>query len=202
MSAAQNVRDVVVTVPKDLWELWLEEGDLPGDKPTGEEWGFYTSGARPGIRRGDRVYVVAHGKLRGYAPLTRLEVDGRRLTFGREGAAVALTIPESIRGFRGWRYRWWNRKIETAFENWKTYGIGKPERRKGGKRGEGGPDSGGSQDSFLPVVDRVLDTLYGPLPEAGCRNCTARGVALLDPCMAVPDGGVHELAVVTREEKL
>jgi hypothetical protein len=69
---------------------------------------------------GDRVYIVAHGKLRGYAPLTRLEVNGRRLAFGREGRAVAVTIEEPVRGFRGWRYRWWNRDAETPFPNWKT----------------------------------------------------------------------------------
>lgn len=112
--------DVVVTVPKDLWEDWLDEGDLPGDQPTGEEWGFFTSGARPNIAPGDRVYIVAHGKLRGYAPLTRLEVEGRSLAFGREGGAVAVTIEEPIRGFRGWRYRWWDRQAERPFPDWRV----------------------------------------------------------------------------------
>lgn len=32
--------DVVVTVPKRLWQGWIAEGDTPGDPPTGEEWGF------------------------------------------------------------------------------------------------------------------------------------------------------------------
>jgi hypothetical protein len=111
--------DVVVTVPKGIWEDWIEEGDLPGDPPTGEEWGFFTSGGRPKIQPGDRVYIVAHGKLRGFAPLTRLEVDGNRLVFGREGGAEALTIDEPIVGFRGWRYRWWERKDEKPFPEWK-----------------------------------------------------------------------------------
>lgn len=115
--------DVVVTVPKDLWEMWIEEGDLPGDPETGEEWGFYTSGGRPSILPGDRVYVVAHGRLRGYAPLTRLEVNGNRLAFGRQGGAVAVTISEEIRGFRGWRYRWWYREQEAPFPDWKTAGV-------------------------------------------------------------------------------
>ncbi len=28
--------DVVVTVPKSLWESWIEEGDLPGEELTHE----------------------------------------------------------------------------------------------------------------------------------------------------------------------
>ena len=117
------IRDVVVTVPKDLWKLWLDEGDLPGDDPTGETWGFFTSGGRPRIYPGDRVYVVAHGRLRGHAPLTGLRVDGRRLAFGRRGGAVAMTIPEPIQGFRGWRYRWWEREDAIDFPDWKTEGV-------------------------------------------------------------------------------
>ena len=26
--------DVVVTVPKRLWDEWIAEGDLPGEEPT------------------------------------------------------------------------------------------------------------------------------------------------------------------------
>gem|GEM_PF-5129882 len=65
--------DVVVTVPKRLWEDWIEEGDLPGESWSGEEWHFYLSGAVPRIQPGERVYVVAYGRLRGYAPLVRFE---------------------------------------------------------------------------------------------------------------------------------
>lgn len=115
--------DVVVTVPKGMWLDWIDEGDLPGDPPTGEEWGFFTYGARPDIKAGERVYVVAHGRLRGYAPLTRYEYTNGKVAFGREAGAVAVTIPEPIRGFRGWRYRWWEREIETPFPNWKTDGV-------------------------------------------------------------------------------
>lgn len=111
--------DVVVTVPKGVWEDWLDEGDLPGDPPTGETWGFFTWGARPKIEVGERVYVVAHGKLRGYAPLTKLEVNGGQIAFGRGANAIAVTIPEPIRGFRGWRYRWWNYDLEYPFTDWK-----------------------------------------------------------------------------------
>ncbi|MGH9364737.1 MAG: hypothetical protein ACRD1B_05670 [Thermoanaerobaculia bacterium] len=115
--------DVVVTVPKRLWLDWIAEGDGVGEPETGEEWGFYTSGGRPDIQPGDRVYIVAHGRLRGYAPLTRLVVEGRRLVFCRRAGAVAVTIPEPIRGFQGWRYCWWDREAEVPFPQWETAGV-------------------------------------------------------------------------------
>lgn len=122
---ATTVRDVVVTVPKDLWGLWLDEGDLPGDDPTGEEWHFYTGGGKPDIVAGCRVYVVAHGRLRGYSPLKRLVTLSASAGIGfiRGANAVAVTIPEPIRGFRGWRYRGWPRADEVDFPDWKTEGV-------------------------------------------------------------------------------
>lgn len=115
--------DVVVTVPKRLWMDWIEEGDAVGEQPSGEEWGFSTSGGRPRIEQGERVYVVAHGQLRGYAPLTRLVIEGRRIVLCRAAGAVACTIADPIVGFRGWRYRWWDRGLEAEFPEWKTAGV-------------------------------------------------------------------------------
>ena len=120
--------DVVVTVPKGIWLDWLEEGDLPGDLPTGEEWGFSPWGPEPDMKAGERVYIVAHGRLRGYAPLTRYEYRHQssgqgHIAFGRGAGAVAVTIPDPITGFRGWRYRWWNREVEIPFLAWKTEGV-------------------------------------------------------------------------------
>ncbi len=122
--------DVVVTVPKGRWEAWLAEGDLPGDEWSGEEWDFYLAGGLPRIEIGERVYVVAHGKLRGYAPLVRLVTyenvfSERRWSLLRRGGAVAVTLwcedhPCSIRGFPGWRYRWWDRTAERPFPDWRT----------------------------------------------------------------------------------
>jgi hypothetical protein len=111
--------DVVVTVPKNLWFDWIDEGDAAGTPETGEEWGFYLSnyGPRPNIKPGDRVYIVAFGRLRGYAPLTRLNLDP--LCLCRRGGAVAVTIDEEIRGFQGWRYRWWDRGLEVPFPDWR-----------------------------------------------------------------------------------
>ena len=121
--------DVVVTVPKGIWQDWLEEGDAAGEPETGEEWGFFTWGTMPSIEPGERVYIVAHGRLRGWAPLTALRwepVRGGmgRIGFGRKGGALAVTIPEEIRGFRGWRVRWWDRSAEVLFPDWKTAGVG------------------------------------------------------------------------------
>jgi hypothetical protein len=115
--------DVVVTVPKRFgWQNWLDEGDLPGDEPTGEEWHFYLGGYEPRIQPGERVYIVHNGALRGYAPLAfidPLDCDGR-FSLVRFGGAVAVTIPEKIGGFRGWRYRWWDRAIERPFPDWQN----------------------------------------------------------------------------------
>ena len=116
--------DVVVTVPKGLWADWIAEGDLPGDLPGKYESHFWLSGAAyaPFLRPGERVYIVAHGKLRGFAPLLRVErscsLRPDRSCLVRNGDAEAVTIAEAIRGFTGWRYRWWRREDEFAFPDW------------------------------------------------------------------------------------
>ena len=120
--------DVVVTVPKRFWQEWIEEGDLPGEPEGDMESHFWLWGGRlPRIEPGDRVYVVAHGRLRGFAPLRRVErVCELRPDVGclvRNGDAVAVTILEPIRGFQGWRYRWWDRSTEVPFPDWRVIGA-------------------------------------------------------------------------------
>lgn len=117
--------DVVVTVPKSMWLDWIEEGDLPGDEWTGMASHFWIPRqGLPDIVRGERVYIVAHGKLRGWAPLNRIEASCRiwqtRACLMRTTGAVALTIPEPIRGFQGWRRRWWDRSDEQPFPCWRA----------------------------------------------------------------------------------
>ncbi len=120
--------DLVGTCPKDFWKQWIAEGDAASDMTgivypsiTGEDWHWYTkhSLART-IHFGDRFYVVCHGKLRGWAPVVRVDNLGQE-GFGivRRGEAVACTIPEAIPGFRGLRVRWWKREAEQAFPNWR-----------------------------------------------------------------------------------
>lgn len=116
--------DVVVTVPKCYWKEWLDEGGLPGEPDDGREW-IFTVPTQPKMQPGERVYVVAHGRLRGYAPLLGFDDWGlyaSRVGCGlvRGGGAVAVTIPEKIKGFRGYRYRWWKREDEVPFLDWKT----------------------------------------------------------------------------------
>jgi hypothetical protein len=117
-----EVSDVVVTVPKQLWLGWIDEGDLPESIWSGYESHFWLS-SLPDIHVGERVYVVAHGKLRGYAPLVGVEKHCRlnwsKSCLVRRGNAVSVTIAESILGFRGFRYRWWDRGAETPFPDWK-----------------------------------------------------------------------------------
>ncbi len=117
--------DLVVTVPKRLWWEWIAEGDAAGEPETGEEWGFYLGRQRPQILRAERLYIVAWDRLRGYAPVTRVFQDaGGGWCICRKGGAVAVTIDEPIRGFRGWRRVWWNRAAERPFPDWRSAGAG------------------------------------------------------------------------------
>lgn len=119
--------DVVVTVPKNFYYQgkkglagWIAEGDAAGDPYSGGEWDFYLGGGLPNIEPGERVYIVCEGKLRGYAPLVRLDCyQGRTYSLVRGGGAEAVTIDEPITGFRGFRYRWWDRSAERPFPRWK-----------------------------------------------------------------------------------
>ena len=117
-----DIPDCVVTVPKGQWNTWLAEGDLPGDHWTGFVSHFWLQRPLPPITPGERVYICAHGKLRGYAPLVGIEehcrLNRRMGCLMRHGQAVAVTIQEPIRGFRGWRARWWERGEEIPFLNW------------------------------------------------------------------------------------
>ena len=119
--------DLVGTCPKTFWEDWIAEGDAASDKPgvihpsiTGIEWSWYTRSALAlKIQPGERFYIVAHGKLRGWAPVTRLgRLEASWFEICRRGGAVACTIPEIIPGFRGLRVRWWKREDEVPFPDW------------------------------------------------------------------------------------
>lgn len=136
--------DVVVTVPKGLWAEWLSEGDLAYDDDSGMEpgwcgdyeYGFHMRGRRPDCHPGERVYIIAHGHLRGYAPLTMIDNGARfggapdSFALVRRGRAIAVTLhspglelPLPIRGFQGYRYRWWDRADEVPFPDWRTAGA-------------------------------------------------------------------------------
>jgi hypothetical protein len=118
--------DLVGTCPKDFWLEWIAEGDAAGDAPTGEEWGWYTRDSLAlATMPGDRFYVVAWGRLRGYAPVTRVKNNGNGgFVICRTAGAVAITILDEIPGFRGLRKSWWHRACEKPFPDWKTEGFG------------------------------------------------------------------------------
>lgn len=120
--------DLVVTVPMNFWADWLAEGDLPGEPPGGafDRYDFTCASSwrpRPPIAPGERVYIVAHGRLRGYAPLVEVTAVEGRWSLVRAGGAVACTIPEPIKGFRGYLKRWWDRAAEVPFPDWKVEGV-------------------------------------------------------------------------------
>ena len=124
--------DLVGTCPKDFWEEWIAEGDPAGEPESGQEWGWYTAHKRAGtIVPGDRFYVVAHGRLRGYAPVTRVQYNPAYVgalngptkaswVICRRGGAVACTIESPIPGFRGLRERWWDYSDEVRFPDWRS----------------------------------------------------------------------------------
>lgn len=112
--------DLVGTCPKDFWEEWIREGDAAGEPYSGEEWGWWTKHSYAKlIGPGDRFYVVAHGRLRGWAPVTRVIRDGASWVICRAGNAVACTIDRPVPGFRGLEKRFWNRDEERLFPDWK-----------------------------------------------------------------------------------
>lgn len=109
--------DLVGTCPKGFWREWIAEGDPAGEPESGEEWGWLTQhNSRDEINPFERFYAVAHGRLRGYAPVWAVR-DGAII---RKGGAVACTIDAPIPGFRGLRKRWWSREIERPFPEWRT----------------------------------------------------------------------------------
>lgn len=116
--------DVVVTVPKTFryagkvgLAAWLAEGDCPGQPWSGDYSVFTVGGGVPHIRPGERVYVVCEGRLVGYAPLVELQAAGNgRVELVRAGGAVACTLPTPVTGFRGWRYRFWDRDDEVPLD--------------------------------------------------------------------------------------
>ena len=119
--------DVVVTVPKFFQyggkmglAAWIAEGDPAGAPWSGQLWAFSING-KPTIAPGERVYVVCEGKLRGYAPLVAVErgMDGK-WNLIRGGDAVAVTLPGPLRGFQGYRYRWWQYSLEIPSPAWAT----------------------------------------------------------------------------------
>ena len=121
--------DLVGTYPKRFWKEWLAEGDCAGDKPSGSTYHWQTGSALAfKIKPGERFYVVAHERLRGYAIV--VGVASGFMKFGsytigltsivRSGDARAVTIPEPVPEFRGLRKRWWDRADEIPFPDWKT----------------------------------------------------------------------------------
>lgn len=123
--------DIVVTLPKRFGIVrWVEEGDVAGEIWSGKYYEFSIGGA-PSIEPGERVYVAYDGQLIGYAPLVERRVErtaggGHRTYLVRGGEACACTIDEYIKGFRGYRYRWWQLADERPFYDWKEKLIGGP----------------------------------------------------------------------------
>jgi len=105
--------------------MWLSEGDLPGEDS--QFFSHFWVPHTPAILPGERVYIVAHDRLRGYAPLIIVEdrctLWPQRACLLRRGGAMAVTLPRAVRGFNGFRYRFWEREEEVPFPEWQTEGV-------------------------------------------------------------------------------
>ena len=118
--------DVVATCPQRSWAEWLAEGDCAGERTTGEEYAWLTGAMLAGkAKPGDRLYIVAFGRLRGWAPIVRVEHEALSLGYHqysivRAARAVACTLEAPVPGFRGLRRRWWDRADELPFPDWRT----------------------------------------------------------------------------------
>ncbi len=114
--------DIVVSLARSFGlKTWIAEGDPAGTSWSGTEWGWFMGCNAPKkCSPGDRVYVVYGMRLIGYAPLVRIEKnEGERgCVLVRRGDAVAVTMDERVKGFRGFRYRWWDREVERPFSEW------------------------------------------------------------------------------------
>jgi hypothetical protein len=123
--------DVVVTLAKSFGlQRWIDEGDPAGEKWSGTNWAWFIGKRFPKkLQFGERVYVVYDKHLIGYSPLWAIdavpggfdsEMDQREgFALIRQGGAVAVTIDQQIKGFQGFRYRWWDRSEERPFPEWK-----------------------------------------------------------------------------------
>lgn len=192
--------DLVVTVPRDLWTDWIDEGDAVGEPETGEEWGFFVGHRKPPIGPGDRLYIVAHDRLRGYAPVTRLaEIEGR-WAIGRQGGAVAVTIDERIKGFRGYHKRWWSREDERPFPDWRTADLWLNRKRQLRKP----PKVHAPDDSVMPYggdVKALCGRWMSPSSTSSsyvtCDQCLAALGKSVDvapqPVLVEPDDGQVDL---------
>ena len=113
--------DLVATCPGPFFLRWLQEGDCAGTPESGETWAWFTKHRlAPTIQPGERLYVVALGKLRGYAPVVAVRpTPNGGWAICRRGGAVACTIADRIPGFQGLRRVWWTRAEEMEFRDWK-----------------------------------------------------------------------------------
>ena len=117
--------DLVVTVPRERWQAWLDEGACAGDPPASVdralEFGFHLYRCeRPPIGEGERLYIAAHGAIRGYAFVSAVAARRGTWVIFRYAPAVAVTIREFVPGFHGWRRIWWRRDAEAPFPDWKN----------------------------------------------------------------------------------
>lgn len=156
---------------------------------TGEEWGFFLGQYRPPIEPGERLYVVAHDRLRGYAPVTAVECIDGRWAIGRKGGAVAVTIEQRIEGFRGWRKAWWKREDERPFPDWRTADL-VPKRKAATAvhAAKSASDDPRADGKVQALCSRWVTSIG---PAVTCKGCLAE----LGPATPIVEPDDHQIAL-------
>jgi hypothetical protein len=111
----------VVCLPVSSFHNWWNEEGTP-EFPNEHEYDWVVGRRPPNtiIPHSSRLYIVCGGLLRGFAPILRVDPwDAKHWALVRDGrSAEAVTVDAPIRSFRGWRYRWWDRREEGPFTDW------------------------------------------------------------------------------------
>lgn len=114
--------DIVVTVPRAGWPRFLEE---PCTAFAQRTWLFYPD--RPPLNPGDWLHVVSHGRLRCAIVIDRALMPQRGGFLACGLFRPAITIGETIDGFRGWKRVWWSPRELEEFPEWRTKSVWFPQ---------------------------------------------------------------------------
>ena len=110
--------DIVVTVPKREYKTDAAEDELLA---LGESGAFWAMNRRPLLSPGERVYFVKEGKITTSMKVDRIESGEAQCDLtGRTWPGKCIIHmtdlrteePIEVKGFRGFRYRWWKNHTE------------------------------------------------------------------------------------------
>lgn len=101
--------DLVLYIPSESWDRFLDEGDTPDD----HEWSGLVhphclSGRPRRIGQGSFVYFASMERVQFRAPIFATAEQNGKFYVLRRGAAEWVDLDEHVPPFQGFRYRWWD----------------------------------------------------------------------------------------------